>query len=211
MLFRYLLWDFDGTLFDTYPALINAIERVLHDLDCHEPPATIAQLLAKTLNTCITTLVTRHHLDRDDFEARLGVYRAQITPDQRPPFPGALELCQRLIAAGGQNFIFTHRERATLLSLLDHYQVTPLFAGIMTQDEGFPRKPDPAGFDTLLARYDLPRDQVLTIGDRDLDIQAGINAQIATCLFNALPSPDVTPDYVITHFDELDPILGISP
>lgn len=210
MTLRYIIWDFDGTLFDTYPALIRAVEQALHDLNCSEPTATIAAYLNDTLADCIERLVARHNLDAADLKARLQVYREQITPDQRPPFPGAIEICRRFKAAGGQNFIFTHRDRPTLLSLLDYHGVTDLFAGIMTQDDGYPRKPDPAGFNALMAQYNLARDAVLTIGDRDLDIEAGINARFATCLYNAQPAPHLLPDYVIATFDELYPLLKLT-
>ena len=214
MHFRYLLWDFDGTLFDTYPPLADSIERALADFDAPEPRDSINALLSQALDGTLTTLAEKHALDRDDLNHRMYHYWEQVSIDVYVPFPGVIDLCRRFVGAGGQNYIYTHRGLDTLMVMLNHHAVTDLFAGIMTRDNGYPRKPDPTGFNALIEKYDLRRADLLTIGDRDLDILAGQAAGIKTCLFNALPGPgvghNVEPDYVIDSFDELGPIVGLA-
>lgn len=209
MRYPYLLWDFDGTLFDTYPPLIRSFERALADFGIVEPREEIMRLLNITLDDCFRTLVARHHLDAAQFDARLDAHHAHVTIQDRPPFPGAIRVCERLIAAGGRNYIFTHRPRASLFQFLDGFGVSGLFADCLTTAEGYPRKPDPAGFVALLEKNALPRAQVLAVGDRDLDIAAGQGAGLHTCLFSPQPVPGVEPDYRIADFAELEHILGL--
>ncbi|MBN1562198.1 MAG: HAD hydrolase-like protein [Anaerolineae bacterium] len=209
MHFRYLLWDFDGTLFDTYPPLAESIERALADFDATEPRAAINALLSQTLDLTLTTLVDKFALDHDAFKQRLYHYWEQVPLDAYTPFPGVIAFCERFIAANGQHYIYTHRGRATMMPMLEQHNVTHLFAGSMTRDNGYPRKPDPTGFNALIDHYNLPRAELLTIGDRDLDIQAGQAAGIKACLFNAQPGPGVEPDYVIASFAELDAIVEL--
>jgi phosphoglycolate phosphatase-like HAD superfamily hydrolase len=209
MRFRYLLWDFDGTLFDTYPPLVRAIERALADLETAEPREEIERLLGITLADCVATLAERHGLDPAALDTQISDYYRQTTPQDMPPFPGAIRVCERLIAAGGRNYMFTHRTRPSLMRLLDGYGVAGLFADCLTVEDGYPRKPDPAGFIALLEKHALPRGEVLAVGDRDLDIVAGQGAGVRTCLFNAQPSPGVKPDYVITQFQALERIIGL--
>jgi phosphoglycolate phosphatase-like HAD superfamily hydrolase len=209
MRFRYLLWDFDGTLFDTYPPLVQAIERALADLGSSEPRAEIERLLGITLSDCVSTLAGRHGLDMALFEALIDGHYRRTMPQDMPPFPGAIRVCERLIAAGGGNYMFTHRTRQSLYRLLDAYGVAELFADCLTVEDGYPRKPDPAGLIALLEKHSLPRDEVLAVGDRDLDIVAGQGAGVRTCLFNAPPSAGVEPDYVITEFQALARIIGL--
>jgi HAD superfamily hydrolase (TIGR01509 family) len=210
MRFRYLLWDFDGTLFDTYPPLVQAIERALADLGIAEPREEIERLLGITLADCVSTLAEQHGLDAAEFEARIDDYYRQTLPQDMPPFPGAIQVCERLIAAGGRNYIFTHRTRPSLYRLLNAYGVAELFADCLTVEDGYPRKPDPAGFIALLEKHALPRDEVLAVGDRDLDIAAGQGAGVRTCLFSAQPSPGVEPDFQISALVELRGILGLE-
>lgn len=210
MRYKYLLWDFDGTLFDTYPPLIRSIEGALADSQISAPRDVIATLLDDTLSTCIAALVEKHQLDAASFEERIYSYWGQTTPQDNPPFPGAINICQRVLAAGGRNYIVTHRGRASLLALLDWYEVTRLFDDCLTRDDGYPRKPDPASFQAMIAKHNLPREDVLAIGDRKLDILAGQAAGIHTCLFGTQPPPNVAPDYVIVTFDELATLLGMD-
>jgi phosphoglycolate phosphatase-like HAD superfamily hydrolase len=210
MRFKYMLWDFDGTLFDTYPPLIQAIEDALAEFEIGEPRDVITRLLDDTLSACVVTLTEKHGLDGAAFEARIHHYWRQTTPQDNPPFPGVIHACERFLAAGGRNYIVTHRGRESLAALLDWYKVTGLFADCLTRDDGYPRKPDPASFEAMIEKHSLPREEVLAIGDRKLDILAGQAAGVHTCLFSARPVPDAQPDYMIASFDELGALLGLS-
>jgi phosphoglycolate phosphatase-like HAD superfamily hydrolase len=209
MRFRYLLWDFDGTLFDTYPPLADSIKRALADFGKDEPRESINALLSQTLDGTLTTLTEKYALDRDEFKRRMYDYWEQVPVEAYAPFPGVVEFCQRFFAAGGQHYIYTHRGRETLMLMLEHHALSDLFAGLMTRDNGFPRKPDPTGFNALIDTYHLPRAELLSVGDRNLDTLAGKAAGIKTCLFNASPTPDAPPDYVIASFDDLGPVVGL--
>jgi phosphoglycolate phosphatase-like HAD superfamily hydrolase len=210
MRFKYMLWDFDGTLFDTYPPLIEAIENALGESGIGEPRELITRLLDDTMSACVTALTDKHGLDAAAFAERIRHYWGQTTPQENPPFPGAIFACERILAAGGRNYIVTHRGRESLVALLDWYQVTGLFADCLTRDDGYPRKPDPASFQAMIEKHGLPREEVLAIGDRTLDILAGQAAGVHTCLFSAQPGPDMQPDYVIATFDELGALLGLG-
>jgi phosphoglycolate phosphatase-like HAD superfamily hydrolase len=213
MRFSALLWDMDGTLFDTYPAIRKAVLDTFAASGVAVDPVEVARLLAVTFDHCLQVLSARHNLDADALSARYHRRSAQINPAEQPPFPGALSLCRRTIAAGGVNLIFTHRGRESLDRFLAHYAMTDLFADTMTGDEGCPRKPDPAGFLTLAARNRIVAADVLTIGDRDLDIQAGIAAGMKTAYFapegfpGGQPPLAATPDYTVTTYAELEAIL----
>lgn len=210
MRYRYLIWDFDGTLFDTYPALVRSIERALADHNLTVPRGELEHMLAETLQFCFETLVERFSLDADAFDARIEHYHRQTTVRDKPPFPGVIRLCERFVKAGGQNFIITHRDHDSLMQLLTWYKVEGLFAATITRDDGYPRKPDPASFEALLERRALPCDQVLAVGDRDLDVLAGQAAGVHTCLFNATPGDGVQPDHTIASFAELEALLELG-
>ncbi len=207
MRFDHLIWDFDGTLFDTYPPLINSIERALAEFKASVPREQIMHLLNDTLATCIQELSAQLGLADSTLTERVMYYQRQVTAQDQPPFSGVICLCERFVKVGGQNFLFTHRSRDSVSYLLEWYRVQGLFVECLSVEDGFPRKPDPAGFNTLIERHALPRDRVLAIGDRTLDIVAGRRAGISTCLFRGEPDPACPPDFVITSFEELNSIL----
>ncbi len=210
MRFRYLIWDFDGTLFNTYPPLIRSITRALADYGKSESHETIAILLSDTLSETLDELSARHALDRRAFEGRVDSYQRRVTEHEQPPFLGVISLCERVLKAGGRNFIFTHRSRESMFNLLNWYRVGGLFYECLTVEDGFPRKPDPAGFVALIERHNLPREQVLAVGDRTLDIIAGQQAGVRTCLFRGAVDPNFPPNFVISSFSELKQVLQVG-
>ncbi|GAB4416879.1 MAG: HAD-IA family hydrolase [Anaerolineae bacterium] len=207
MRFEHLIWDFDGTLFDTYPPLINSIECALAEFEAGVPRTQIMSLLSDTLATGIQELSAQLGLDATALEERVIYYQRKVTARDQPPFKGVIHLCERFVKAGGQNFLFTHRSRDSVSYLLEWYRVQGLFVECLTVEDGFPRKPDPAGFNALIERHVLPRERVLAIGDRTLDVVAGRRAGISTCLFRGNPDPACPPDFTIASFEELKNIL----
>lgn len=208
--YHRIIWDFDGTLFDTYPALNRSIQRAAADLGAEVSSEQIARLLSQTLALCVETLVAEHSFDAELFRKRIDGYHAQATLEEKPPIPGAIEACQRIMAAGGENYIFTHRDHESMGELLKWYGVSDLFVDRMSVADGFPRKPDPAGFLGVLKKHNLPPDDVLCVGDRALDVIAAREAGIAGCLFAPEPDPLATPEYFIRDFADLPGVLGLD-
>jgi HAD superfamily hydrolase (TIGR01509 family) len=56
-LFRNIIWDVDGTLFDTYPAIVGAFKAALHELGKEADQAWIVELAKQSLSLCETVLV----------------------------------------------------------------------------------------------------------------------------------------------------------
>ena len=54
----------------------------------------------------------------------------------------------------------------------------------MTGEDGFPLKPAPDALNALIKRNGLKKDACLMLGDRDIDIGAGVNAGIGTLLYD---------------------------
>lgn len=210
MHYPYLIWDFDGTLFDTYPPLIRAINRALSDFDATESYDTVAMLLRDTLSGTLSSLATTHDIDRNLLETRVNYYHGQAGVRDNRPFHGAIRMLERVLVAGGQNFIVTHRDSDSLTMLLNWYRVTGLFTDLITSDDGFARKPSPESFNAMIARHNLPREGVLVIGDRDLDILAAQAAGVHTCMVNGQPSAHVHPDFVVRTFSELEAVLDVA-
>lgn len=184
---RFLIWDVGGTLFDTYPATVRAFARALEDLGTSAPGEHIARLVHVSRAHCATVLAREHGLDPDVLYRRFEQRYAQVPPEEQVLFPGAVDVCAFALERGGNNYVWTHRERASVDALLRATAMERYFAGIVTADDGFPRKPDPAGLNALILRHQLPRDETLVIGDREIDLRGGHNAGVHTACFGALP------------------------
>ncbi len=204
---RFLIWDVDGTIFDTYPAFARAFGAAINELGAEAPVDWITGLCKQSVSHCTNTLAERFGLDAGDVFRRYVNHYTKTPYQEQPPFPGVAGICARVRATGGENFIVTHRGQESLAQLLAVHQMDGYFADRLTADDSFPRKPNPASMNEMIARHDLPRDEVLAIGDREIDVLAGRAAGVCTCLFGALESEAVA-DYVINDFVELDRLLA---
>lgn len=173
---RHLIWDFDGTLFDTYPALVTAYQRALALHGFSAPCDEIHALMRKSVDTAFTYY--REHLGVGDEVLRdYSRIRAEIEPELARPYPGIPELLRDIVSSGGHSYLCTHRG-GSVYSLLDKFGLRELFADFVTSENGFPRKPDPTGVRYLLEKHAIAPEEAAMIGDRTLDVQAGQNAGI---------------------------------
>ncbi len=96
----------------------------------------------------------------------------------------------------------THRGRKGLLELLAAHRMTDYFAGFLTHDDGYPKKPDPAAMRAILQAYTLPPAETIAVGDREIDILAGLAAGLFTCLF-CVKIEKTSADLTVSDFIEL--------
>lgn len=199
---RNIIWDLDGTLFDTYPAIAGAFQAGLADLGKEAPLGWIESLSKKSMGFCLATLAETYALSEDELDRKFIERYDQIRSEDQPPFPGVRRLCEYIYSIGGKNCIVTHRRQVGTVSLLAAHHLTSYFAGFLTNDDGYPKKPDPAAFNAILEKYALERVETLAVGDRDIDVLAGRAAGLLTCLFGPA-IPGITVDLTVSNFDEL--------
>lgn len=199
---RNILWNVDGTLFDTYPAVIYAISRSLTGMGLTVAMNDIDGLVRRSMDHCITTLAKRFKLDPDVLGQRYAEAYQKIPLTNQPPFPGVRDLCHLVQQRGGANLIVTHRSSQSTERLLEVHELDRFFAGIYSTEQGFPHKPHPAMLETAIQRFHLDRSETLLIGDHDIDIQAGRAAGVHTCLFGGMQLSKPA-EHQFTHYDHL--------
>ena len=185
MRIRNFFWDFDGMLFDTYPHTQAVFLEMLRRRGRTADPDELYQKMKITLWDAFRFYGADDAFIRD-------FYELENTLDFEPvgrPFDGIPAVLRAVTAGGGRNYLYTHRDRVAY-EYLDRWDLTPLFAGGVTAEDGFPLKPAPDALDHLIVTHGLRREESMMLGDRLIDIGAGRNAGVHTCLFDpdgALP------------------------
>jgi len=197
---KHIIWDFDGTLFDTYPGITLAAQQALAEMGIDMPQTMFDPLVKVNLDYCVEQISTLFNVDPESYLAGFRLKYGSLSAETSPPFPGVLEICQAVIDGGGQNFIVTHRSRAGGEEILRFHQMQDLFKDAIYRDDGFPLKPDPAMFEHLIEKYNLKKEETLAVGDRALDIEAGRAAGIQTALFLGLDGALLQADRIISDF-----------
>jgi phosphoglycolate phosphatase-like HAD superfamily hydrolase len=199
---RHLIWDMDGTLFDTYPAFTTAFLAVLADYGHYREPEMVIDLARVGLSHCAAALAEAYQLSHSALVQGFSLHYSEIPFTQQPLMPGGQALCANIVSLGGKNVIVTHRQRRSTIGLLEAHGLGTLIADSITGDDGFPKKPDPTGMQVIMARNGIVAHEGLAIGDRVLDIVAGHAAGLRTCLLGEVDS-QVQPDYRVDHLDEI--------
>ncbi len=199
---RNIIWDVDGTLFDTYPPIVRAFKKAIEYLGKETSTEQIEELTKISLSHCIETLSTEYQLEKDDIGQEFMRYYGDVSAEESPPFRGVVEICAYICSINGKNVIVTHRGRAGTVELLSTHRLMDKFSDYIVRDDEYPRKPDPAAFIATLEKNNLNKEETINIGDREIDIVAGQSAGIFSCLYGSNVS-NVEPDLVIDDFADL--------
>lgn len=200
--YRHYIWDFDGTLFDSYPHICYTFCSMMA-ADGHPVDAAEADRMLR-----ISFYHARQHYQLTD--AFYEAFHARQREDFDPPILPYTEIeavLQALIASGADHYIYTHRDTKSLCYYLEKHGFTKYFAGMITSDDKFPSKPAPDALLALMERYGLERADCVMVGDREIDIGSGKAAGMAGCLFDERKlSPKTEADHVVTALSQI-PLL----
>jgi len=179
-----ILWDFDGTLFDTYPALVEGfIELSQQDLDRSE--------VLRWLKVDSKTAFKHYGISEEKREEYTRLH-SHFSMEYSQPF----EHLEEVLASVDSNIIVTHRDRESTFYLLEKYHLAKYFKEIVSvEEQGFTRKPHISSYEYVLKTYPID----LVVGDRDLDLIPARNLHIKTVAFQ---NNNITADFHIDSYAE---------
>jgi len=180
-LIKHIIWDFDGTLFNTYPEISKVFQKALLQHNIKEDTTDILKNLHISLWHAYKVYSEKYNIDLTKLQKAFSLLDEQMNPSTLKPFSNVIDI---ITSVKGNNYIFTHRGLSTY-KYLDYYDYTKYFSEIITREAGFKRKPDPQAIIYLIEKYNLKREKTLYIGDRLIDIQCAKNAGIKSCYFNS--------------------------
>ncbi|MCH4168029.1 MAG: HAD-IA family hydrolase [Streptococcaceae bacterium] len=203
-MFDNYIWDFDGTLFDTYGVMSISLFELVEE---YELPLTFDQMYRWIKNKSVRDLADQF-LPIEVQSIFLDTYHQleaerQVKPK---PFPQAKEVITQIANQGKRQFILTHRDQRTL-DFLKELDLLQYFEEVITSDHQFERKPSPEAILYLVDKYQLSPEQTVMIGDRPLDIASGHRARVQTILYDIDFFLDETDADFVVH--DLESILEL--
>lgn len=201
----HIIWDFDGTIVDTYPNIAKAFVSVCRDRFGTTVEYEDAYSLAKvSLRVSYEELAAACETTPEEMRiAFTERYRERTIGVGEPVFNGVVEVMRLVKSSGGMNLLVTHRERQSLDRYGSFGGGRELLTDIVAGGEGFPDKPDPAAFTHLMAKHDLARRDTVGVGDRALDVGAARAAGISACYFDPEGLSLTDADYHFRDYTEL--------
>jgi phosphoglycolate phosphatase-like HAD superfamily hydrolase len=185
MLFRDYIWDFDGTLVDTYPHEFAILWDVMkrHHIDSLNDP----ELVYRQMRVAFLFIHRMPGMTEEIFEEFSEIRKSPAGRAHDPQivsFPDSATVLGAVIEKGGRNFLCTHRDGDTLSWFLGKNGLDRYFTDILDADEDFPMKPNPEGLTALCLRNSIDPSEAIMIGDRIIDGLTGLNAGMSAALVN---------------------------
>jgi phosphoglycolate phosphatase len=215
---RIVVFDLDGTLVDTAPDLISALNHVL---DSEGLPPVPAQSARTMIGAGARKLIERgldiegramSVADIDRLTRDFIDYYAAHIADASRPFDGLEAALDELQAQGYRFAVCTNKLEWLSKRLLDALGLSPRFSAICGADTFGVAKPDPAILQQTVARAGATLSGAIMVGDAGPDVgvarRAGIPVIGVEFGYTDVPIAELGPDRLIGHFSDLPAAVG---
>ena len=176
------IWDLDGTLLDSYEAILSGIEETFGQFAIPYDKEKVREFILKySVQDLLVQVAEERKLDVEV----LNQVRAQSLAEKNAQvvlMPGARDVLAWADQAGIQQFVYTHKGDNAFAILRD-LGLEYYFTEILTSQSGFARKPSPEAATYLLDKYQLDSEKTYYIGDRTLDVEFAQNSGIQSINF----------------------------
>ena len=189
MRYHHLIWDFDGTLFDSYPHVVGAYLQALADFGRTADPEVLLWKLKVNFAHAHKFLESSEEL-----KARFRAYEQDVRfPPVAVPYEGIPALLAETHARGIRHYLFTHRGNLAL-TYLENAGLLSYFTDWVTGDDKahFATKPSPVSILYLLEKHGIDPKDCAMIGDREIDVGSGLAAGTDGILFDEFHRLDET-------------------
>lgn len=217
--FDLILFDLDGTLVETAPEIMDAVNDALVRFDL--PLVTQTQvngwigLGTHELLVCALAAIsgfpaeaTRQSELLRQVSLVFNVSYRQRCGTRSHLYPKVRETLQALRAQGVKLAVVTNKEGRYTQVVLDVHQLGPLFDVVISGDTFATKKPTPVGVLHCLAQFGVLPERALFVGDSSIDAATARNAGVPVWLlpygYNmGQPVAVCAPDRVIEDFSSL--------
>jgi phosphoglycolate phosphatase len=203
-----VMFDLDGTLADTGRDLVDAVNftRAHFNLPSWPDPAVLAHV-GRGVEHLLRQAIPE--ISRERFEEALRVFLQRYENhllDATVLYPDVREALEYF--GGKRRAVVSNKMHRLTVAMLRGLGIEQCFDIVLGGDSAPFKKPHPALLLQALARFQLPAERALMIGDGGIDIEAGKRAGVLTCgvTYGFGRKEDVisaNPDFVIQHLSEI--------
>ena len=206
------IWDLDGTLLDSYDAIVASACKTFREFDIElDPEEVYKEAIATSVNAIIDRLAPQLGIPFEVIKTRYSELNNQERLNIKR-IKNAKEILASLKERGAHNYVFTHRGTSTQ-DVLKNLELFDYFDDIVTGRDGFARKPDPEAIDYLVEKHGLDRANTYYVGDRTIDIDCATNAGVKSIMY--LPEDSVAKangkeTYIVKDLLEIQDLFPVN-
>jgi phosphoglycolate phosphatase len=187
--FDLIVFDYDGTLCDTRPAIVHCIKRIFI---AHRMVVPDDEVILHTIGAGIALQETFARLapglgrDIPALQTMMEAYRAAYR-EESEQFVSMFENVKETLAELNRRrvdcAIVSNKGFQAIRHSIESLVLAPYVALIVGEQPGVPQKPNPAVLnDHVIPKFPgIDRSRILMLGDTEADIQFARNAGIKSC------------------------------
>ena len=203
---QHFIWDFDGTLFDTYPVIIEDLNRALQEFGHSCETKEAMRLMQDRLAQAQQFYAEKYGIPMAEVAAAYERHHARSNRELlAEPMAGIREVLEAIRSSGRHSYIFSHRKPEETADYLEKYGLSHYFTHIIGPgSEGFAWKPAPDAVLYLMDRYGMTPGNTVMVGDRECDLGSGRSAGIKTAhLVCPMAPEDLVCDWKFETFAQM--------
>jgi phosphoglycolate phosphatase len=174
---QLVIFDLDGTLVDSAPDIARAVEATLREAGVEPPPLdAVKAMVGDGARVLIGRALAAAGAQRDDealLQRFIHHYGVGLCVDSRL-YDGIADALADLRRGGVTMGVVTNKPGDLARRLLDTLGVAAFFRTVIGDGDGFPRKPDPAAAQHLMASAGASPQTTTIVGDGLPDVQMGV-------------------------------------
>ncbi|MBQ3000692.1 MAG: HAD hydrolase-like protein [Oscillospiraceae bacterium] len=207
---NHFIWDFDGTLFDSYPIIIATLRAALQDYGHDCDPVEAMGLMLQNIGVAQHYYAKKYNIPYEELSETYARHHQQLNPQlAAKPMKDIEKVLSKICETGRKNYIFTHRKCSTTAMYLEKYGLDRYFTEIVgPEDTHFAYKPAPDSLLYLMDKYSMTAGDAVMVGDRDCDLGSARNAGIGTAHFVCALVPEtLSCDFCFESYEKMLAIL----
>lgn len=171
--FDYILFDFDGTIFNTSPGVFKSFDKVVEYYNLDIDKSLYNKMIGPPLYESFSNIL---HLPESEIRNAIDVYRKEYAKGRMfdcTVYDGVIDLIQSLRNAGKKVYVATSKPEIYAREILKKNNLTELFdfiGGSDTEEKSRVNKIDVIKYVLESQHLTDKKDKVLMIGDRHYDV-----------------------------------------
>jgi len=183
MPYTSIIFDLDGTLLDTLSDIADSVNTVLTMTDFPTYPrdsykAFLGDGLRNLISRSVPFGIGETRIQRC-CETFTRIY-SENWMKNCCPYKGIDTMLSNLSAEGIQLAVLSNKPHTFTCLFVDHFFPGNMFERVFGQREGVNKKPDPAGALNIAELFQTRPENILFVGDSDVDMQTGRAAGMGT-------------------------------
>lgn len=180
MPFKAVIFDMDGTLLDTLSDLGNSMNSVLesHGYPVHELEA-YKYMVGKGVEYLVKSALPQTINDAESVKGYIEEYHTEYDKNWKSltkPYDGILDLLEILYSYDLKLAILSNKPHDYTEICARQFLPFDKFEVILGHRPGTATKPDPAGAIEITKQIMIPPEQILYLGDTDVDMKTAVAA-----------------------------------